>query len=184
MGQEKKGRACQANQINFTPIVSEQITSLRSVFKLALTREMQNTRLWWAKTHFTIATTKPASCGSSECNKIPIFALLQIRRSSRLHLVKQRCKAGLLLLSSSKMSTRGAAAARLGTCETLAKSCATILFLMMVSCCLGSNAQVPLDHLSHFNPCPFNPQCQCSTGGKQKREIRWSSVTLLFPLAF
>ena len=99
---------------------------------------------------------------------------MQIRRSSRLHLVKQRCKAGLLLLSSSKMSTRGAAAARLGTCETLAKSCATILFLMMVSCCLGSNAQVPLDHLSHFNPCPFNPQCQCSTGGKQKHFIRRS----------
>lgn len=107
------------------------------------------------------------------------FAILQIR-PSRLHLVKQRCK-GLLFPSSSpstKMSgtkaavgVRGASSSRLGTCETLAKSCATILFLMMVSCCLGSNAQVPLDHLSHFNPCPFNPQCQCSTGGKQKNFI-------------
>lgn len=110
-----------------------------------------------------------------DITKASSFAILQIR-PSRLHLVKQRCKG--LLLPSYKMSATTAgvrgASSRLGTCETLAKSCATILFLMMVSCCLGSNAQVPLDHLSHFNPCPFNPQCQCSTGGKQKHFIRRS----------
>ena len=95
---------------------------------------------------------------------------LQIRRL--VHQVKQRCKGFL------KMSGPEASRSTGNSVETLAKSCAAILLVLMVSCCLGSNAQLPLDHLSHFNPCPFNPQCQCSTGGKLffPRNFLWNLV--------
>lgn len=54
--------------------------------------------------------------------------------------------------------------------ETLAEACAFILLLLIASeadvAVGGSVVEVPLDYLSHFNPCSFNPLCVCSTGGR------------------
>lgn len=46
--------------------------------------------------------------------------------------------------------------------SVLIQSCAFILILTIQ----GAKGQIPSDHLSHFNPCSFNPLCLCSTGGK------------------
>ena len=57
--------------------------------------------------------------------------------------------------SSSKMDT---------SASILAASCALILMSIAVPQVVGSD--LPLDNHYHFNPCSFNPQCLCSTGGK------------------
>ena len=70
--------------------------------------------------------------------------------------------------------------------ETLAEACAFILLLLIASeadvAVGGSVVEVPLDHLSHFNPCSFNPLCVCSTGGRffQSYVIKSAPWTILW----
>ena len=48
------------------------------------------------------------------------------------------------------------------------ESCAFIMLMVSTAQvgALGSEIEVPSEHLYHFNPCTFNPMCFCSTGGK------------------
>ena len=54
------------------------------------------------------------------------------------------------------------------TTMTLARSCALILISLTTSASVAAGSEMPLvDPLYHFNPCSFNPQCLCSTGGER-----------------
>ena len=74
--------------------------------------------------------------------------------------------------TSRKMTSRPGESAAAGGRKkeatiTLARSCALILISLTASASVAAGSEMPLvDPLYHFNPCSFNPQCLCSTGGE------------------
>jgi hypothetical protein len=49
--------------------------------------------------------------------------------------------------------------------KLVASTCIVIMIIMAEAPRVMGSDQVPLDNRYHYNPCSFNPQCLCSTGG-------------------